>query len=87
MLNRVIFLEEHVKVAIAHSSYDMETGMVTLHQTSNQNDNDHMQDMVGEDWIDMSILENEATLDIGAMDSGVTFDHDENVSLRSMVTK
>ena len=35
----------------------------------------------------MSILEGEDTYDIGAMDSGVTFDHTNNVSLRSVNTK
>ena len=47
------FLEEHVKVAMVHSSYDTEKGTVTLHQTSNRNNDDNMQGMVGEDWIDM----------------------------------
>ena len=65
---RVRFLEEHVKVAMIHSSYEIETGTVTLHQTSNQINDDNMQDMVGEDRIDKSILEGEVTLDIDAMD-------------------
>ena len=72
---------------MVHSSYEMETGTVTLHQTSNQDNNNNMQDMVRKDWIDMSILEGEVTLDISIMDSGVIFDHDENVSLGSMNTK
>ena len=47
-----------------------------------------MKDMVGEDWIDMLILESKATLDIGAMDSGIIFDHDNNdTSMSSMNTK
>ena len=33
------------------------------------------------------ILENETTLDISAMDSGVIFDHDDNISLSSVNTK
>ena len=84
---RVRFLEEYVKVAMMHSSYKMETGTVTLHQTSNQNNDDDMQDMVGEDWVNMSILESEVILDIGAMDSGVIFDHNDNISLSSVNTK
>ena len=84
---RVRFLEEYVKVAMMHSSYEMETGTVTLHQTSNQNNDDDMQDMVGEDWVNMSILESEVILDIGAMDSGVIFDHNDNISLSSVNTK
>ena len=43
--------------------------------------------MVREDRINMSILENGATLNISSMDSGVIFDHDDNVSLSSMNTK
>ena len=43
--------------------------------------------MAGEDWIDMLILKSTAILDVGAMDSGVIFDHvnDDN-SLRSVNT-
>ena len=83
---QVRFSEEHVKVAIMHSSYKMEIGTVTLHQTSNQDNDDAIQDMVGGDWIDMPILEGKVTLDIGTMDSGVIFNHNDNISLRSVNT-
>ena len=46
-----------------------------------------MHDIVGEDWINMLILEGKVTLDIGAMDSGVIFNHKDNVSLSSVNTK
>ena len=38
-----------------------------------------MKDTVGEDWINMLILEGKVTLtlDIGTMDSGAIFDHDD----------
>ena len=44
--------------------------------------------MVWEDWIDMSIIESTATLDIGAVDSRVIFDHDNsNTSMGSVNTR
>ena len=46
---RVKLSEEHVKIAMMHSSYEMKTGIVTLHQRSNQHNYADMQDMVGED--------------------------------------
>ena len=68
---------EHAKVAIKHSSYVVATRMVSLHHSSGIDLDDNMKDMA-EDWIDMSILENTAALNIGNMDSGVLFDHDNN---------
>ena len=56
----------------------MQTSKVVLHQTRNFDNDDDVKDMVGEDWIDISILKSTATLDIGAMDSGVIFGHDNN---------
>ena len=41
--------------------------MVSLHHSSGLDLDDDMKDMA-EDWTDMSILENTATLDIGNMD-------------------
>ena len=75
---RYRFPTEHVKVVMLHSSYDLQSDKVILHQTSNFDIDNDMRDMAGEDWIDMSILENTATLDIGPMDSGVIFDYDNN---------
>ena len=63
-----------------HSSYDLRSGKVILHQTSDFDINNNVRDMVGEDWIDMSILESTATLEVRTMDSGVIFDHDNNDS-------
>ena len=58
-----------------------------LHQTSDHDNNDDLKDMLGEDWIDMSILDGKIALDIGAMDSGLIFNHDNEVSMGSMNTK
>ena len=69
-----------------HSSYKMETGIVTLHQTTDYDDKD-MKDMEGEDWIDLSILDAEMKLDIGNMDSEVVFDHDNGASMGSLTTR
>ena len=85
---RYRFSLEHVNIAMMHSSYAMQTGKVVLHHTSNSDNNDGMNGMVGEDWIGMSILESTAILDIGAMDSGVIFDHNnDNVSMISIDTR
>ena len=83
---RVRFLGEHVKVAVMHSSCEMESGMVALHQTSDQNNDDNIQDMVGEDWINILILEGKVIVDIDAMDSGVIVDHNDNIFLSSVNT-
>ena len=39
--------------------------MVILYQTSDYDNNNDLKDMVGEDWIDMSILDGEVALNIG----------------------
>ena len=41
--------DEHVKVAMMHSSYEMETGTVIFHQTSNNDSGDNMRNILGED--------------------------------------
>jgi hypothetical protein len=71
------FSLEHAKVAMEYSSYVVDTRTVNLHTSSGlSNADDDMRDLE-EDWIDMSILENTAVLEIGNMDSGVIFDHDK----------
>ena len=46
---RVQLSIKQVKVAIKNSSYEMETGVVTLHQTAAFNNDNNMKDMEGED--------------------------------------
>ena len=58
-----------------------------LHQTSDHDNNDDLKDMLGEDWIDMSILDGKIALDIGAMDSGLIFNHDNEVFMGSLNTR
>ena len=70
-----------------HSSYKMETGVVILHQTSDYHYDNDLKDMVGEDWINMSILDGKVALNIGAMDSGVIFEHNDEASMDSMNTR
>ena len=84
---RFRFSHEHVKVAMQHSSYDTQSRKVVLHHTSDFDIDNDMRDMVGEDWIDMLIFETTAALDVGAIDSGVIFDHDnDGGSPRSVTT-
>ena len=84
---RFRFSHDHVKVAMQHSSYDTQSRKVVLHHTSDFDIDNDMRDMVGEDWIDMLIFETTAALDVGAMDSGVIFDHDNaDGSLGSVTT-
>ena len=42
--------------------------------------------MVGEDWINILILEGKVIVDIDAMDSGVIVDHNDNIFLSSVNT-
>ena len=80
------FSIEHTKVAMEYSSYVVDTRTVNLHTSSGlSNADDDMRDLE-EDWIDMSILENTAVLEIGNMDSGVIFDHDNDENSMSSVT-
>ena len=80
------FSVEHAKVAIQYSSYEVGTRTVTLHPSAGiSNVDDDMLDLE-EDWIDMSILNNTAALEIGNMDSGVIFDHDDGDNSMSSVT-
>ena len=80
------FSVEHANVAIQYSSYEVGTRTVTLHPSAGiSNVDDNMLDLE-EDWIDMSILDNTATLEIGNMDSGVIFDHDDGDNSMSSVT-
>ena len=46
---------------------------------------DKLNEMAAEDWIDMSILDSEPVLNIGMMDSGVLFDHDNDEHLLSSI--
>ena len=77
---------EHFKVAMDYSSYDMRLRKVTLHHTSDFDINDDMGDVAEEDWIDMSIFETTAALDVGAMDSGVISDHNNDEGSLGSVT-
>ena len=70
------FTFEHAKIAMEHSTYDVETKAVTFVHTADQDDK--LNEMAAEDWIDMSILDSEPVLNIGMMDSGVLFDHDND---------
>ena len=80
------FSIEHAKVAVEYSSYVVQTRTVTLYTSSGlSNVDDDMRDLE-EDWIDMSILENTAVLEIGNMGSGVIFDHDNDENSMSSVT-
>ena len=69
-----------------HSSYDLRSRKVILHQTSDFDIDNDMRNMAEEDWIDMSIFESTAALDVGAMDSGVIFDHDNDDGSLGSVT-
>ena len=81
------FLSEHAKIAIEFSSYEISTRTVELHHSSGLDIDDDMKDLE-EDWIDMSILDNTAALEIGNMDSGILFDHDNDEnSMSSMTTQ
>ena len=71
-------------MAIEHSSYKVATRTVSLHHSSGIDLDDDMKDMA-EDWIDMLIVENTATLHIGNMDLGVLFDHDNDKNSMSSV--
>ena len=81
------FTLKHAKIAMEHSTYDMDTGAVTLIHTSGADQDDELNEMAAEDWINMSILDGEPVLNISIMDSGVLFDHnnDKN-SMSSMNT-
>ena len=83
---RCRFSVKHAKVAIQYSSYEVGTRTVTLHPSAGISNVDNNMLDLEEDWIDMSILENTATLEIGNMDSGVIFDHDNDVNSMSSVT-
>ena len=74
---RCRFSIEHAKVAIEYFSYVVKTRTVSLHHSSGLDLDNDMRDMA-EDWIDMSILENIATIDIGNMDSGILFYHNND---------
>ena len=65
----------------------MESGTVTLHQSSDCNSDNDMRDIEGEDWIDLSILDAKPKLDLGNMDSGIIFDHDDGASMGSIPTR
>ena len=69
-----------------HPSHDLQSRKVTLHHTSDFDIDNNMRDMTGEDWIDMSIFETTATLDIGSMDSGVIVDYDNDKGSLGSVT-
>ena len=69
-----------------HSSYEMETRTVTLHQTADYDSDNNMKETTGEDWLDLSILDAEAKPDLVNMDSGIIFDHDDGASMDSMMT-
>ena len=70
-----------------HSSYEMGTGMVTLHQFADYDRDDNMRYIEGEDWLDPSILDAKPKLNIGSMDSGIIFNHDDGASMGLMTTK
>ena len=65
----------------------METGTVTLHHSSNYDSNDDMRYIKGEDWLDLLILDAKPKLDLGNMDSGIIFDHDDGASMGSIPTR
>ena len=66
--------------------YVVKTRTFSLQHTSSLDLDDDMRD-IAEGWIDMSILESTATLDIRNMDSGVLFNHDNDENSMSSVNK
>ena len=86
---RVRFSTEQVKVAMEHSSYNTETGIVILLQTAYfDNNNNDVKYIKGEDWVDLLVLDAKPKLDLGNMDSGIIFDHDINrASISSLTTR
>ena len=81
------FSTDQVKVPMEHSAYKMETGMVTPHQSSNYHSDNAMRDIEREDCLNLSILDAESKLDLGNMNSGIIFDHDDGASMGLMTPK
>ena len=67
------------------ATYVVEMRTVSLHHSSGIGIADDMKDLE-EEWIDMPILDNTTALEVGNMDSGILFDHDNGENSMSSVT-
>ena len=85
------FLQTHVNVAMAHTTYDADTDFVLISDDLGALDGDgedaERRQIVQDLEIDMSILETDASTRTGVRESGQLFNHDDSNSILSANTQ